>query len=274
MTMKVTWAIESECFPDDACKLIAALDKAGIEYKILKRFGEDKNFINREDCVIYYGSLETAKYLRKIAKWIPGVYYNIDAFKCTNYYPALGDLLLNSEYIMMPFGELIRRKEFIYDTLGKDRTVFIRPNRGDKIFTGKLVYKEEFEKDINIFGFYNIDQEELVIISEPYNLRYEWRFVCVDHYIITGSQYRENGVVVYSPHYPLKALELAGEVAKRYSPDDVWIIDICETKGGQFKVMEVGCFSCCGLYECDRDIIVSQVSRVALREWQNYNEEL
>jgi hypothetical protein len=34
--------------------------------------------------------------------------------------------------------------------------------------------------------------------------------------------------------------------------------------------MEIGCFSCAGLYECDKDVIIEEVSRVAIKEWQEY----
>ena len=43
----------------------------------------------------------------------------------------------------MPFGELIRRKEFIFDTLSWDvfeHKVFIRPDSGNKTFTGRNLF--------------------------------------------------------------------------------------------------------------------------------------
>jgi len=79
--------------------------------------------------------------------------------------------------------------------------------------------------------------------------------------------------VAYDASYPPEALALAQEVAQHYNPNTAWIIDICQTKAGEYKLMEVGCFSCCGLYKCNRDIIVAAVSKAAAQEWESYHQD-
>ena len=171
---------------------------------------------------------------------------------------------------MLPFGELHRQKEFLFEHLSGDRAIFLRPNRGDKIFTGKVIYKEKYDTDIDNYGFGQIDPSEIVVAAEPINLQAEWRFVVVEGKVITGSQYRENERVAIDAGYPPEAFQFAEKIAKEYNPDPCWVIDVCLTKSGIYALMEVGCFSCAGLYKCDRDIIATEVSKAAFAEWETY----
>lgn len=275
--MKVKWLVEDDAFPEDTQPFLDAIKASGFEYKIRKFKPCDTQpdfyyLFPQEDCVIFYGSLGLAKQIRRKANWIPGVYYDPPKYDCVTYYAELGKYLVNGNYMMMPFGELIRRKEYIFEHISSDRAVFIRPNRGDKIFTGKVVYKEHYEKDIEIFNISQFDKNELVVVAEPRNLAFEWRFVVVEGKVITGSQYRENDRVANDPNYPPEALKLAEEVASVYHPEPVFVVDICLTKSGQYCVMEVGCFSCAGLYACDRLAIIKAVSKIALKDWQDIND--
>lgn len=276
--MTTKWIIEESSLPEDCTPLYEALNENLIEYKVVPEYRPfDRDISNYlvypdNDCVVVMGSLNLSKNLRKKAKWIPGIYYNASKYECVNYYAHLGKYLLNSDYIMLPFGELIRQKKFLYEHLGIDRAIFVRPNRGDKTFPGQVVYKEDFEKKIERFGFNQIEPEELVIASSPKPLRFEWRFVMADEEAITGSQYRKNGQVETKLHYPLAAAKFAEEVARNYDPGDkVWVVDVCQTND-EFKLMEIGCFSSAGLYCCDRRSIVREVSKAALKEWQSYYE--
>lgn len=254
---------------------LEAIERNGFEYKTIKYKPFDmveacQELFPGEDCVIFYGSLGLAKQLRSKAQWIPGIYYNIPVFNCHYYYGYLGNHLFNGNYIMLPYGDLLRRKEFLFEHLSSDRAIFLRPSRGDKIFTGKVVYKENYERDIEIFDFNQISPEEIIIAAEPRNIDKEWRFVVVEGKVITGSQYKENERSATEASYPQEAFDFAVKVAGEYNPDPVWVIDVCLTKSGEYGLMEVGCFSCAGLYKYNRDIIVKEVSAAALREWESY----
>jgi len=275
--MKTKWLVETTGIPEDIEPLFEALDNEGIEYKEIDRkfvFDHDVHEIyGPDECVVFFGTLQLASIVRRKAKWIPGVYYNVESYNCDHYYPHFGDLLLNCDYIMLPFGELIRRKEFLYEHLGEDRSIFLRPNRGDKIFTGSLIHKEHFEKDVSCFGYNQINPHELIIAARPINLAKEWRFICVEGKIITGSAYKENNIVGSEYGYSEEAFDLATKATGMYNPDIVWVIDIGLTKGGRYAIVEVGCFSCAGLYKCNREVIVREVSQAAWKEWKSYQIE-
>lgn len=270
--MTPKWLIEIDVFPEDTDPLLESLERQGIGYTATKLYDIEEGLSRYpgEDCVIFYGSLRTARQLRRKAKWIPGVYYNIPRYECVDYYAHLGKYLLNGNYIILPFGDLLRQKEFLYESVGADRAIFVRPSRADKPFTGRLIYKEYFDKDVDGLGFKQMEPHELIVVSEPRNIKFEWRFIVVEGRVITGSQYKENDKVAIKEGYPQGAFDFAANIASIFSPDLAWVCDVCQTKFDEFKIMEVGCFSCAGLYKCDREAVVKAVNESAVKEWESF----
>lgn len=284
MDIKPKWFIED--FLDNLDNLKNSLKKYDTEYVLTSEIRADSKFLNtfpENDCVVYYGSLETGFYLRKNAKWIPGVYTTIENYACNRYYPVFNKYLLNHNYIMIPYGELLRQKQFLFDSVGEDDSLFIRPNSGNKIFTGKLVYKDRFEKDIKLFGFYQVENHELCVVSQPRNIINEWRFFVSDCKIVAGSLYssgekfcgverRVNQDVFETDRNDV--IEFAEKIANEcvYNPDKIWSLDICETKANNLYVLEIGCFSSAGLYGCNTDSIVEHVNKISIEEWLEYND--
>lgn len=278
--MEAKWLIE-DIFPEDETPMYKALDNQGIQYKTIQYkelwgvFEQAKylydNFYGPDECVIFYGSLRLARFLNNITAWVPGIFYQKGKFDCVNYYPKVNKYLVNSPYIMLPYEDIFNQKEFLYDCLGNNRCLFIRPERGDKLFTGQVVEKEKFDTKFKLLP--PIDTKILVLVAEPVNIKYEWRFVVVESKVVTGSQYRKEGLAIQSEYYPQEALNLANEIAKiNITTDSAWIIDICQLDNGDFKLMEVGCFSCAGLYKCNRNIVAKMVSEAALKQWKTYRE--
>jgi hypothetical protein len=272
--MKTQWLLEHDIFPADTEPLVKALKRQNVPYK----FASQENYFDRDyffwygldDCVVFVGSLQMAKYIRRHATWIPGVYCDFPKYRCVAYYSALGEHLHNSDYTILPFAELLRNQDQLYEHFGIDRTIFVRPDRGDKIFTGKIVYKEDFIKDVDMFGMGGPEPDDLVVISTPKVIDAEWRFVVVDKKVITGSQYKKDGVLWESrKNIPQGALELAGEVASKYEPDRAWVVDICYHEfSDTYRLMEIGGLSCAGLYDCDRDKVVEAVNIAAIDEFK------
>jgi len=59
-----------------------------------------------------------------------------------------------------------------------------------------------------------------------------------------------------------EALKYAKKMAKLYSPEDIWILDICKEKTKGYKVLEIGCFSFAGLYGCSLEKIVDAIEKI------------
>lgn len=264
--MNVRWLIETGVFDEYETALLRALMLAGAGFSCFNRFSPVENqHIDSEDCVIFRGSIDTAKRLIKTAKFIPGVYCNFKNYNCTNYYPLLGKYLLNGKYIMLPFGDLPRQKDFLYRTIAKADTVFIRPSRSDKPFTGRLVHADDFDKFLDEVSYScMVGLEDVVVVAVPKNVEAEFRLVVVDGKVIAGCQYSGE-----TTGEGVAAWGLASEIATIYKPDKVFTIDICLADQG-LALLELNSFSCAGLYTCNLEDVVREVSRVALEEWYSY----
>jgi hypothetical protein len=249
--MKAKWLLELDLFTDTEMGLINAIKKTGREVKTMKYIPFDDDLVNRikndyndYDCVIFYGSLNLGRKILKQTNFIPGVYLKENPFECTSYYPVYGDELLHKSYIMMPYGDLIRRKSELFNLYGDK--LFIRPNSGFKEFTGNILNKQNFEKAVELAGFYDVEPDLLVLVSDVTNIKKEWRFVIVNNEVISGSLYRDwtigpedlekglktqdlvllNSKSVKEYCIDDKAFEYANKMAKLYNPDTAWTIDI------------------------------------------------
>lgn len=273
---EVKWLLENDVFDEDLEPLIAEIERQGMEVKVQRHrpFDTERDDIatwyDPDDCVVFYGSIGFAKMVQRNAPWVPGVYCNWDNYRCSHYYPAFGDRLLNKDYIMLPFGELQRRKTFLYDTLGSESDhIFIRPDRSDKIFTGKTVQYDSFAKDIEMFGFYGVEPHEICVVSSPKNIVKEWRAVVVEGEVVAISEYKpDHRRLDPTEFFEVYDLAMAAIEDSQYYPDKAWTIDLCRTVSDCQYVLEVGSFSCAGLYECDPGMVVASVSKVALKEWK------
>lgn len=263
------WIIEQTPHFDDLEPLVDEIKKQGHHIEFVKMFSDLPDISNDREPILFYGSLNMEQEVQKTTYWIPGSFCNLPAFNCTYYYPRFGKYLLNEYYAMFPFGELNRRKDFLYDAFGQDECIFIRPNTGNKVFTGQIVEFDRWDRDMENLGRGTISPEVLVIVARPRNIIKEWRMVIVDNQIIAASQYKPNK----SFGANIKALKFAREVLDNinYSPDRAWCLDIAQTKVGNFGVIEVNSFSSSGLYKCDVECIVQEVSRVAIEEFEVYN---
>src|SRR5580693_8024017 len=115
----------------------SAFKEQEIEFAIMEDVprGHKQYFdvFKEEDCVIFFGSIGMAEIIKRKTKWIPGVYHNEPQYKCSYYYPRLSKFLLNENYMILPYGELLRQKNFLYEHLGNGDMIFIRPNTGSKL---------------------------------------------------------------------------------------------------------------------------------------------
>ena len=304
---KVKWLVEADVFDDNQDALIAAIKAQGLDYHILKYVPFDDDLVNRcakiykpEDCVIFWGSLNFGHKLRKLP-WVPGVYLNEKAFECTSYYPALHNELLHQKYVMMPYGDLMNNKNWIFSLFGNDpfamgTNLFIRPNSGVKEFTGFVCDYISFDDCVKLAAFYDVEPNLLCLISSAENISKEWRFVIVNGQPVSGSLYRDwsspekiddgfttKDYVLRNSHEKreyasvnenLKLWNYAEQIAKIYEPDKCWTIDICETAeykyAHEYKVLEIGCFSCAGMYANNMNDVVATVSKAAEEEWNEY----
>lgn len=272
--MTPRWLVEPEIFGEDAEPLLESLKKLNVEHVTVKFGTSYEDYLNvfkPEDCVVFYGSLQLGRFIQRKTQWIPGVYCNLPKFECLYYYPRFGDFLFNSSYWMLPFGELKRKKHKIFcDIISSYEEVFLRPSSGFKAFTGKVISIENWDNEIKLM---RADPEDLMVVALSQKIVREWRLVVAENIPITGGQYKENGEIVRRSEIDQNVRDFATTVLStiKYNPDKIWTLDICSNKDGHLYVLEVGSFSCAGLYACDTDLIVQTVNRLALEEYDEIN---
>ena len=264
--INVNWLLEEDVFEENLDPLKDTIVSQGMTFTEAKyapfESGKYDYLFSPEDCVVFYGSLNLGRQLYRQTNF--HVFCTLPNYECTKYYAYFGAYLLNEDYIMLPFSELYRRRERMFFMMGEDNCIFVRPSSGAKIFTGQLMHWEDFDKEYNLLSNYDVSPEATVVVSRPFNIVKEWRLIIVDMKVVAGSLYNDRTTNTDYSGYP----DIVGELAQKvldigYEPDRAWTMDVCQTKDGLTRLLEIGGFSCAGLYEANKELIVREVSRVA-----------
>ena len=219
--------------------------------------------------MVTHADMDLVRRVHRDGLWSPGAFANVERLHCSYYYTHLGQFLLGDRYTMLPFGELSRCQTQLFDQFGHQGRIFVRPDSPLKLFSGQLVTEKMFDRDLEYMAFYEFPRESLVVVSSPQEIVKEWRFVVVDKTVIAGSLYKSNGITDIDPEATGPARELAERIAGMdYAPDPAWVVDICETASGDFRLLEVGAFSFCDLYDCDKVAVVKAVSAASHNLWE------
>lgn len=274
MSVAVKWLLERDVFHEDLDPIKEAIASAGMEYKEVgyRPLGYDNKFYDYfpgNACVIPYGSINFTSAIQRETNWIPGVWGNRKNLECTHYYPKLGKFLLNSDYIMLPYGELLRNSEFLFNTLGKNTQLFVRPSSPSKTFTGQTISGYHYEDDVKRLGFYDVEPESLVIVSSPKDIDVEWRMIVIDGKVVAGSQYKTETLTQIREGYPDEVLIYAQEIADTYRLDDAYVIDVAKSNS-ELKLIEVNSFSSSGWYLADKPAIVSAAADLAIKQYEDH----
>lgn len=221
------------------------------------------------ECVVTYGSHQ---FVRKVTKaraglWQPGAYHRVERLSYSAYSPYIGDLMLNDDFVILPYGEFKRRGPAPWG-----EAVFLRPNAVTKTFTGFVISKDDFSHESNSLDrLSHLQPDDLVAVATPKPILGEFRFVVAEGRVVTGSAYSWDDRLDVRSDVDPASLSMAEEVARRdWQADAVYTCDVALTEiGGQRvpRVLELNAFSCSGLYACDAEKVAEAVSAAAWREW-------
>jgi len=214
--------------------------------------------------VWFHGSIQAAKRAQKATSW--QVHAPWEDLRCRIYYSKLSKYILQSQHkitTLQKFKE--QRSEFFTSSLVKNKSLFVRPDSNDKVFTGGCITLDTFENDYKLITFYDPSPETSIVVAVPQQIFTEARFLVVDGEIITGSYYQIDGSSVCLEASP-KLLALADEflsycLDSGFNPEISWALDLAETLDG-WKIIEVGATSCCGLYKCNLNHFMSALDKV------------
>lgn len=240
---------------EDACK---SLGHNFVGVKIIPftdsvEFCFDPFFKLPEGKFIPYGSTAMIKAIHR-SKWDKsGFFFNDENLRTSKWVEKLGKLALNYDSQFMTLAEAMKLES---------GTFFMKPDNDLKDFTGSQVDAAEIKKfyDSVSAGGFCFGTDIPVVLSTMKNLGWEYRLFMIRESVISSSSYKLKTMVRSDKPVPAKVENFAREVARIWHPDDVYVMDVCETDDG-LKVVEFNCFNASGFYKCDVAKIVREVSK-------------
>lgn len=264
--MKIKWLIE-KCVMDESLidSMVEGAKESGAETKVMYTYEESQDFlkdlyldISNGYSVIPYGSIGFIKKIQNTSvACVSSIWFNQDNLSWVKFSANWIDHVLNKDHAIMTLGALRQNKEKMYRSFGTADEIFAKPCKSDKMFAGRKVNIKDFDQFFTTFGYkgnvrVNADPAALIVVSSPKDVKFEWRFVICDRKIAGCSRYfvdrkinKEEGCKEQG------AIDLVGQILRdKWQPDEVYIMDICKI-GNEFRLLELGSFNCCNLYECN-----------------------
>lgn len=282
----MNWLLETEVFGEGEIEAMSAeIERHGHVVKTIPHAVSLVNIGNFRDLaytifghdepVIFYGSLGLAGMIRRHCEWVPGVWCDLQKYRCSSYYPSFGYYLLNEDYEMLPFGELGRKARHLFErfndseSCNKAKLLFIRPDSAFKIFGGQVVTWKDWGNNLKLLNYNDsVSPNEIVVVSSTKKIASEFRLVVANGKVVSGCRYIENDEIDHGP-MPENVREFGDSVINGFSPEPVWVLDIAIEDGERMSVVEINAFSTSGLYCCPMEPIIKAASEAAQREWES-----
>lgn len=271
----VNWVIQRDIFEENIYAITAILSRLNINYKMIEfECLEDVKNITKAfppgSCVFSYGSIKFINTIRRVTDWQPGYFYNKQDYEFLSLYSHVQDLLLNYS------GSFLPKRSVIKTILEKDRAYFVRPNSGDKQFTGEVV------EPVFARSWYNDtpgDHNSLCFCDIKRDINLEYRLIISDGQFITGSEYCIDKTT-YEPSFRnidrdnnlIQSItnNILNQIPKDISLDPIYVLDIHEDPHGILKIIEINPISTSSWYACDIEKIIKEINRHAEKEWLDY----
>lgn len=255
----IQWVIQRNLTNvEDLLQLKQRCDSIGvtyIEFDIIPFTGQLPDF-DKSRHSIFYGSTTMGKLVYENDSLNKGFFFSEQSFSIANYFENWGKHMLNYGALVTTFSELMS-KEYALDKL-----LFIRPDDDSKSFSGEVKkygeIKDWYER-LKMFDNTSLSLGSKIIVSEPYQLRYEWRLWIVNKQVVAASKYREDFKLKKERGCPAGVIQFAEDRCRDYTPHDIFVMDICES-GDSYYIVECGCLNSAGFYNADIGAIVSSVT--------------
>jgi hypothetical protein len=256
---KLQWVIQRNLTNDnylqglkDACQ---NLGTGFIELDIIPFTATLPAFVKSKRSVIY-GSTTFIDLAYRDKELKEGVFFEEKNFSIENYIEKWGRYMLNFGAIITSFKELVK------ETYASDKLLFIRPDDDSKSFAGEVKQFDEINEWYNQLKAAentNLSPDSKIVVSEPYNIQFEWRLWIVNKKVVAASKYREYFKLKKEEGCPAEVVTFAEERCKEYTPHDVFVMDVCLC-GDQYYIVECNCMNGAGFYNANIADIVNSVS--------------
>jgi ATP-grasp domain, R2K clade family 3 len=191
-----------------------------------------------------------------------GLFFDPDKFRWSAFRSGWEQAMLSFDGRVMTLsdaGEFLRQEE----------SAFVRPDSDSKVFDGAIYDAAGFAAIIHKT---QIPPTTQVVVASPCKIEAEWRFFVVDHQIVGCSEYRRWGRSSTDGSVPRLAIELAAELASRWSPSDVYCLDLAST-GDRIGVVEANCFNASRFYATVIERVLRSVNTFVLSRDQSRDQQ-
>lgn len=201
--------------------------------------------LDRSKPTIFYGSTLLAE-LGVKSGFTPGSFYSPDWWNPKIWAENRPDML-NTQVNIISMADL--RDNWV------QRPTFIKPVDPKK-FSGQVI--EGVEREEWLGEHIHLPDDLKLAISPISQIEREWRFFIVNGRLITGSLYKRYGCLVIREPIPDSIYKSAEKMASGWLPFHTIVMDICELKSGELKVLEFNSINSSGFYNSNiADIVVA-----------------
>jgi hypothetical protein len=142
-------------------------------------------------------------------------------------------------------------------------SVFVRPTFDQKSFAGALIGPESAKEWFSVAEERNsrLTGGSQVWVSRPKRIFSEYRFVVLDHELITGSRYRANDVLAVTSDVPAEVAAGAARLARGWLPARLVTMDVAVVEGNALQIVEFNSIHSSGLYLTDLFKVIDAIER-------------
>ena len=219
------------CLDNNIAPLVEAIDKRGDPRFAIGVIPFTDTIVGMDEIdvsvpTMFYGSTR----LVEIAETLPikpGVFFTHSWFDPKNWVGKRDDLL-NESQINLTVGEL--REHWINES-------FFVKSVDPKVLTG-MVLEGYSDKDWWIKEYEHLNDESKIVVSPIQEIEQEWRFFIVNGEVVTGSQYKHDGILRIREPIIDAVWNQARYMSSGWMPSPNIVMDIALMKDKTFKVIE------------------------------------
>jgi hypothetical protein len=229
------------------------------------------------------GFLVTVQVARQLAQQgHVGLLWSGTAYNTLSYASGFSRWLLNDDLVWLPWAELVRRGPASFAHMAVDGHIFIRPDSGQKVFTGQLLSLETFHDQVKLIDMTSgVYASTLIAVSrpKPIDADIEWRFWLGREGVCAVTPYSWDKERTNLPAAPDDVVALAHEVAAyaaedgAYVPDHLFVADFCLSNGAP-KLIELNAASCSGLYQANLSQVLAGIENAVRYHMGEFDAEV
>lgn len=225
-------------------------------------------------------TLQDAKSLLNSGNGVPGLYWDRIKYDVSYWMPRLEPHIpvLNRDGMFWPLGMLQSFNKLLVAVFGIGTFVFIKPDQGNKAFTGFITEVTNSGLDLTTqHQLKHLSPETMCFVAPAVTLsNREWRFWVANRNVVAWSPYSWDGPEEPWTPVPANVLQVAENMARNpWQPDISYVVDVAlvstsnklDPNGAEEPfLLELNAASTSGIYNVPIPVLLGALRDVAYRE--------